>query len=206
MLRPWGSRWVRCFRACGLFPDRAGQTWQPCCASRGRSAASLPALDNTSAFCVPRPHPAQVFFPQEDRDKWDTRLLGPALLPAGGRKRQVNSQLHLEIWGTEYVRGGINDYVAARPQPDDLIKWTGAGGRARWGARWARRGVPQGGCACVPSAAAACSCIAPTCACPGAACCGAAGLLTPACAAPARCNSLLDELPLQAGARQRDGV
>ncbi|PRW39253.1 pterin-binding family [Chlorella sorokiniana] len=67
----------------------------------------------------------EVFFPTQDRDEWDTRLLGPAVLPAGGRKRRLNHELHAEMWGGEYVRGpGNND--SARVQPDDLLKWIGA--------------------------------------------------------------------------------
>jgi len=47
----------------------------------------------------------QVFLPLEERPQWDTRLLGPALRCAGGGRRQLNPQLHQQIWGTEYVRG-----------------------------------------------------------------------------------------------------
>ncbi len=95
----------------------------------------------------------QVFLPLEERPQWDTRLLGPALRCAGGGRRQLNPQLHQQIWGTEYVRGPGVD-IDARPQPDDLLKFVCAGAWVTVGLGWRAAGgqatqhlpsVPTGG-------------------------------------------------------------
>ena len=48
------------------------------------------------------------------------------MVPAGGRKRGLNSEMHAAIWGAEFVRSPDNN-DRAPVQPDDLIKWIGAG-------------------------------------------------------------------------------
>ena len=101
-----------------------GRALLPCMASLACRLHPL-VLPKPSVSCC-----LQGFSPAQDRDRWDTRLLGPALLPCpgGGRKRRRNAQLHRQIWGADHIRDAGSNVDGARPQPDDLLKWIGYGG------------------------------------------------------------------------------
>ncbi|KAL4457994.1 hypothetical protein ABPG75_012859 [Micractinium tetrahymenae] len=91
----------------------------------GRCDDSLRALALLFAAADAAPAGLDVFLPTKERQQWDTWLFGPALLPAGGGRRQHNRTLHAAIWGAEHIRMQTIPDQDARPEPDDLLKFIG---------------------------------------------------------------------------------
>lgn len=134
---------VRCSACSGTGCALAGGArssalaWPPleCMQSaRARVASCLPPARRSSSQ-------------RRNGTRWDTRL-GPAMVRSRGSiRRDVNAQLHRQLWGTEFFCAPGND--DARPPPDELLKCVGAGapaGGGSWAAGWiwqARERLPH---------------------------------------------------------------
>lgn len=121
-----GTSWVRCEELQDELRALLAN-WRSWPAD-GRCDESVKAVSVLLAAVDAAPAEMEVFLPLEERDDWDVRLLGPALMAPGHptpRTCSFNYVLHQDNWGTDYLRGP--ESREAEPSPDDLLKWIAAG-------------------------------------------------------------------------------